>query len=133
MLDTPTLSLLQSALDYASTRQEALSNNIAIINTAGYVRQDASFSDVLACADSSGGNASLALLRKVPGHLGLGGEGEAAQIVADPTGAMRLDGNNVDMDLEMGRLAKNEIYFQGLSQLISGQFTDLKNVITGMK
>ncbi len=137
MLDSPTLNVLQSALDYASVRQEALANNIANVNTPGYARKDASFDQVLAQAsDGSSINAApLDGLRTDPMHMALGGSGgsKGAEIVAGPGGAMRLDGNNVDLDVEMGRMAKNEIYAQAVSELIAGHFSSLKSVIQEAK
>ena len=47
------------------------------------------------------------------------------------SGQMRLDGNNVDIDTETGRLTAAEIYYQGASQLLAGQFSGLKYVISG--
>lgn len=41
----------------------------------------------------------------------------------------RLDGNNVDIDIEMGNLAKNTIQYHVLAQRISDHFNKLKTVI----
>ena len=135
MLDTPTISVLQSALDYASVRQDALADNVANINTPGYQRRDASFDQVLAAANPRSPGTALSGLRDDPGQIPFGADAQAGKVeIETPAGGpMRLDGNNVDMDLEMGRLAKNQIYFQGLSQLMAGQFATLKYVIGGGK
>ena len=42
---------------------------------------------------------------------------------------MRVDENNVDMDVEMANLAKNTIIYNALVQKISGEFQRIKNVI----
>jgi flagellar basal-body rod protein FlgB len=42
---------------------------------------------------------------------------------------MRVDENNVDMDIEMANLAKNTIIYNTLIQKISGDFRRIKNVI----
>ena len=132
MLDTPIISTLQSALDYASVRQSALSDNIANINTPGYLRKDVSFDAVLRQA---GGGSTLAMETDAAGQLPSAGGGDSVpQITTDGSaGAMRLDGNNVDTDIEMGRLSKNEIYYQGLAQLTAQQFSDLRTAITDDK
>jgi flagellar basal-body rod protein FlgB len=44
---------------------------------------------------------------------------------------MRADGNNVDIDTETSRMAATEIYYQGVSQLMSAQFAGLKYQISG--
>ncbi len=136
MLDTPILSTLQSALDYASVRQSALSDNIANINTPGYQRKDVSFDSVLQQASSGSSGMPLGLATDAEGQItsasGSGADG-SPQITTDGSGAMRLDGNNVDTDVEMGRMAKNEIYYQGLAQITAQQFSDLRTAITDDK
>ena len=137
IINSPTLSVLQSALDYASTRQGALADNIANINTPGYQRKDASFASVLAAADPSGESAggALSLERDDPGQLDFAGDPASGKvsIETDSGGAMRVDGNNVDLDIEMGRLAKNQIYYQGLAELVGNQFAGLRFVIEEAK
>ena len=41
----------------------------------------------------------------------------------------RYDGNNVDIDNENAILAKNQIKYNGLMDLINKDFTGLKNVM----
>ena len=134
MLDSPTLSVLSEALDYSSARQSALADNIANINTPGYQRKDASFASVLAMANPENQTANLSAEIDDPGQIQFNpaADGKIA-IETDTGGAMRLDGNNVDMDVEMGRLAKNQIYYQGLTELVSNQFSGLKFVIEEAK
>lgn len=134
MLDTPILSTLQSALDYASVRQSALSDNIANINTPGYQRKDVSFDSVLEQAGGGPAGLPLAMATDAAGQMtGSASADESPHITTDGGGAMRLDGNNVDTDVEMGRLAKNQIYYQGLAQLTAQQFSDLRTAITDDK
>ena len=134
MLDTPILSTLQSALDYASVRQSALSDNVANINTPGYQRKDVSFDSVLQQAGSGASGMPLGLATDASGQMtGASDADGAPQITTDGSGAMRLDGNNVNTDVEMGRMAKNEIYYQGLAQITAQQFSDLRTAITDDK
>jgi flagellar basal-body rod protein FlgB len=143
MFDSPLINVLQSSLNYASVQQEALSENIANVNTPGYQRKDASFDSVLAAAENSGdasifsladGLTGSSLDRSDPRHIPIAGESSSSpEIQTDTSGAMRLDGNNLDLDVEMGKLAKNEIYYQGLTQMLAGEFAGLKNVIMGGK
>ncbi|MDR3710580.1 MAG: flagellar basal body rod protein FlgB [Capsulimonadaceae bacterium] len=132
MLDTPTLNVLSRALDYASTRQEVLANNIANANTPGYRRKEASFEDVLATAEG-GAPARIAQINASSRRFrenGINGR-PTVEVIETDDGAMRIDGNNVDMDAEMSRLAQNQIYYDTCAQLTSGQFTSLKSVIEG--
>jgi flagellar basal-body rod protein FlgB len=135
MLDTPTISVLETALDYASVRQDALADNLANVNTPGYQRKDASFAQVLAKAGGDDSAIPIAGLRDNARDFVIGTDPSSNNIdvETDGGGAMRLDGNNVDVDIEMGRVAKNDIYYQGLSDLIAGQFSTLKYVINSSK
>jgi flagellar basal-body rod protein FlgB len=132
MLDTPVLNLVSRALDYASTRQDVLANNIANANTPGFRRKDASFEDVLAMAQG-GSAARISQIKNNARHMFGSGDNATSdvEIVETNDGAMRVDGNNVDMDAEMSRLAQNQIYYQALGQIASGQFSSLKYVISG--
>ncbi len=132
MLETPTLSLMERALDYASKRQDALADNVANIDTPGYQRKDASFSDVLAAAstDQDDAGAPLTGLQSDPRDIPIGPNAAGPiQVVTDHSGAMRQDGNNIDMDAEMAKLAQNQVYYQTLTEIVSRQFSDLKYVI----
>ena len=42
---------------------------------------------------------------------------------------MRLDGNNVDIEMEMALMAKNTIRYSVLSQRLSNEFNKIKSVI----
>ena len=43
---------------------------------------------------------------------------------------MRLDGNNVDIDVEMAEVAKNQLYYSALATTLGGQISKLKSVIS---
>ena len=43
---------------------------------------------------------------------------------------MRVDGNNVDIDVEMANLAKNQIYYNAMAKKIGSYIQGVKNVIT---
>ena len=51
-------------------------------------------------------------------------------MVEDHTTIMRVDENNVDIDIEMATLAKNQLYFNALATEFGGYVTKMKNVIT---
>ncbi len=118
-MDTSTFTALSQALDLGSARLQAISNNLSNVNTPGFKRQDATFAALLQSAEDNDG---------IPP---LDGEGDGPTLVTQQGGSMRLDGNNVDIDAETSRMAAAEIYYQGASQLISGQFAGMKYAISG--
>ena len=87
----------------AALRHEALSENIANVNTPGYRRKDVDFHTALQNA-MPGGSAVLA----------------ATPIAAaDDAGApMRPDGNSVDIDTESANLAQNALEYEALTQVL---------------
>jgi flagellar basal-body rod protein FlgB len=132
MLETPTLNLLERALDYASVRQEALSNNIANINTPGYQRKEASFASVLAYAQNENGARQAGINNSTRDFFGASEGGRSSiDLFQTDEGSVRVDQNNVDMDAEMGRLAQNQVYYETCTQLVGSQFSNLKSVIEG--
>ncbi len=122
--------VLEKALDGSWLRNEAISQNIANVDTPGYKRKTVSFEKVLGEAmDSS----SFKGLRTDKRHLPIGGSDVGSVdigITQDNSSlSMRQDGNNVDIDNEMALMAKNNIQYNMLIQRISGQFQKLKSVI----
>ena len=113
------------AADAAWQRNEAISNNIANVDTPGYKRQDVAFESVLQQAlgnnryesmDDKVANVDLSRLR-----------GRAYVDYANYS--YRLDGNNVDIENENVMLAENQLKYQGLISSINQEFTNLKTVM----
>ena len=119
------INVLNRAADAAWQRNEALSNNIANVDTPGYKRQDVAFESVLQKAlgnnryesmDEKVSNINLSRLR-----------GRAYVDYANYS--YRLDGNNVDIENENVMLAENQLKYQGLISSINQEFTNLQTVM----
>ena len=129
------ITTLSQALDLGAARLQAISSNISNVNTPGFKRQDATFAALLDAAQSDGGG-SVAQATPDPRDLSMDddpGKTGRPTFTTQQNGAMRLDGNNVDMDAETSRMAAAQIYYEGAAQLLSGQFSNLKYVIAGGK
>ena len=114
------INVLDRAADAAWQRNEAISNNIANVDTPGYKRQDVAFESVLQQAlgnnryesmDDKVANVDLSRLR-----------GRAYVDYANYS--YRLDGNNVDIENENVMLAENQLKYQGLISSINQEFTN---------
>lgn len=131
LFSTGSFIALDKGLDAATLRQQVIANNVANINTPGFKKQDVSFEDEFAAAIA--GKQSSRMFRTEEGHLS--GESSLADVGVKVTTVkgttMRYDGNNVDIDEEMSKLAENNIRYQALSKLMSGRFGTLKTVING--
>ena len=119
------INVLTRAADAAWQRNEAISNNIANVDTPGYKRQDVAFESVLQKAlgnnryesmDEKVSNINLSRLR-----------GRAYVDYANYS--YRLDGNNVDIENENVMLAENQLKYQGLISSINQEFTNLQTVM----
>lgn len=118
------VNVLDKAADASWMRQEAISNNIANVNTPGYKRQDVAFEDSLQEAisnsryrstDEKVDNLSKADLR--------------IRSYTDSSGfSYRLDGNNVDIDTENAALARNQLKYNALVDSINHEFSMIKAV-----
>ena len=119
------INVLNRAADAAWQRNEAISNNIANVDTPGYKRQDVAFESVLQQAlgnnryqsmDDKVANVNLSRLR-----------GRAYVDYANYS--YRLDGNNVDIENENVMLAEYQLKYQGLISSINQEFTNLQTVM----
>ncbi len=134
-------SMLERAADACTMRHRAIANNIANVNTPGYKAKDVVFEEklkrYLGLEGSSGGRTGgrIELARTNRGHIGssrsgLGGAGLEPEMVVNEDTRIRPDGNNVDIDLEMAKLAENEIRYNSILSVIDRRFRILEYVIS---
>ncbi len=107
--------LLSRLIDVTQVRHQALAQNVANVNTPGYRRVDVQFEQALAQQLSKGTE---------PGH-----KMPQPELVEDQTTPTRLDGNNVEVDLEMARLNKNTLLGNTYLQLLSNRISMMKRAI----
>ena len=118
------VNVLDKAADASWMRQEAISNNIANVNTPGYKRQDVAVEDSLQEAISNSRYRStdekVANLSKADLRI---------RSYTDSSGfSYRLDGNNVDIDTENAALARNQLKYNALVDSINHEFSMIKAV-----
>lgn len=129
ILNDGTYELLKKALDASYLRQQAISNNIANINTPDYKADRVVFEQELKKSMSA---SSVSLKATHANHIGLqDAQREAApRLVKDQSPAMRNDGNNVDIDMEMANLAANQLLYNTLVQQTNQKISTLRHIIT---
>ena len=131
--DTPVLQVAERAMDHATARQRLLANNLANVNTPGYIRYDLPIP-----AEGARNRAVELALRHgipIPRMPDIPAPSTIAQTkpflpLPIPT-AMRTDGNTVDPEHELAALAENELRYAMLVRIASGQIRSLLNAITG--
>ncbi len=122
-----TADFLKTALDGASLRHIAISDNIANVNTPGYKRKTVNFEGVL--KDELDKN-KLRLHTTNDKHIRESlGTSLNSSIKENKNFSVRRDGNSVNIDIEVAERAKNEIYYSAISRQISRQFESINSVI----
>lgn len=123
-----TISRLENALNYSSTKQKIISQNIANVDTPNYKAKEVSFK---AAFNEALGN-TIGTYRTDKRHFTFHKDSASpAAIVTKKQLSYNENGNGVDIDKEMSDLAENQIYYNALTERISGKFSTLQNVIRG--
>lgn len=127
LFSSPSVSVLEQGLNAASLRHKVVSNNIANVNTPGFKKSEVIFEDLLQ-EQLGGGRLPLAITNG--NHLNGKSRSGSEPIVNTVTEtSFRTDGNNVDIDVEMANLAKNNIYYNALATQLNKNFANLKSAI----
>ncbi|CAB1059728.1 Flagellar basal-body rod protein FlgB [Olavius sp. associated proteobacterium Delta 1] len=127
-----TISLLERSLNLRSLNQRVLASNIANMDTPNYKAVELIVAEEMNRKEES--NSGISLVRTHVNHLPI--KNKAMNTVKlkaakAPDFSIRGDGNTVDIDRTMGRLAKNTLLFNAATQLISNKFKGLKNAMKG--
>jgi flagellar basal-body rod protein FlgB len=129
IFDKSSIPLLVKSLDAGMLRSRVIANNIANVNTPGYQRLEVNFEEELRKALDKN---KLKGLRTDEKHLNLG-SGDISKINAkvekpnDPT--LPSGVNNVDIDMEMSKLAENQILYNFSAKFLRGKFNKLNAAI----
>lgn len=101
------------------TRNEVIQNNISNVDTPGFKKQAVEFESVLANAVNMGqSTGTLNLLSVTPS-------------ITSPDSELyyRLDGNNVDIDIEMMELYKNSIRYDAYANSVNSIYKRIDMVL----
>ena len=119
ILFNDTIQVLTSMLQGTTLRHEVLSRNIANLETPGYRGQDVSFRTALRSAMLEG-----------PGEPGQAppeqGPHVRPVIQEEARRSMRQDGNTVDLDRQMVKVAQNAMHHNALIHLMNSRFNLLR-------
>ena len=133
IMNSSNFNYLPRAMVAANIRQEVIAHNIANVNTPNYKKSNLVFESLLSKElygeDTKG---KLQMARTHDNHLPPANVPFIAMptVVLDHETLMRVDHNNVDVDIEMANMAKNQIYFNALATQMRNYVDKVKNVIT---
>jgi len=103
--------ILEHMLDVAAFRNKVLTSNIANAYTSGYKAKDISFQREMEKAAGTGGSKSF-------------------DIYESATTMPNRDGNTVNVDFEMAKVAENTLIYDTAVQLMAMKARMKKNILT---
>ena len=134
LVNSTNFDYLSRGMAAASIRQEVISHNIANVNTPNFRKTVVEFEDLLAreIYGDEPEEGKLQMVRTNDRHLPHKPSAYHAEpnMVEDLGTIMRVDDNNVDIDIEMATLAKNQLYFNALATQLNTYITKVRNVMT---
>ena len=110
MIDS-TGSALYAALNGLAARQRVIANNVANVETPGYIAGRVRFEDSLRAA-IEGGDA-----------------GDSSVSTMSSAGPVNLNGNNVSLDTEVVALTQTDLAYQLMIQALNSKFGLLRTAI----
>ena len=123
------LNKLTTALNAYSIRNDAISNNIANVNTPNYKRKYVKFEEYMSKANDK---LTLKGARTNTRHIEIPSiKGSVPSLATDNSVSARQDGNNVNIDTEEIDGVKNYINYSMVADSLTNHFASLISGITG--
>ena len=127
-----TIARLEKALNLRSIQHRALASNIANMDTPNYKAVELDVAEKM--NRHNGSVPGIKLVRTHADHLPFRNhrtDSVSLKAVTPPAYSLRGDGNTVDIDQTMGRLAENTLLYNAAAKLISNKLKGLSKVIKG--
>ncbi|MZH15222.1 MAG: flagellar basal body rod protein FlgB [Nitrospinae bacterium] len=122
--------VMRKSLDLLSNRQNLISSNIGNLDTPGYTASDIDFQGQL--REALGSKGQLKLRATDERHYGPK-TSNISSLKPEPfeeEDAAKSNGNNVDVDKEMAKLAENQIVYNATIQLMLKRGSTVRAAIT---
>jgi flagellar basal-body rod protein FlgB len=124
--------ILQKGLDSLATQHQVIANNLANIDTPNFKRSVVSFQDKLRLALEPDQNSTLwrtnPMHFPLPNKMSINDFQPDVKTITETIG--RNDGNNVDLEMESGLLAENNLLYNSLADITGRYMANLKHSIT---
>lgn len=129
-----TLKALTTALNFREMRQELISSNVANANTPGFKAKKLDFEEALARALDVDGQMQMGVTDERHHNVGNGGFNNLEpEVYDDPNGVVSENGNTVDVEAEMAKMAENKLMYDALVQLINKKMGIMKYAVNSEK
>lgn len=110
--------LLEKMMDISTYRQRLLASNVANMDTPNYKAKDISFQKELDSAVSEAAGGVKGIKHKY-------------EVFESPSSMASRDGNTVNLDMEMAKVAENSMIFSTATQLLTMKVKMMKDAIKG--
>ena len=110
------LDLIDAGIKAETLRQKAIANNIANLETPGYRRVDVKFEELLAKCLRSSGEFDLSEVE--------------AQIYRPKQTPVKSNGNDVNLEAEIGQMIKNTLRHKTYIRLLSKKYNQIELAIS---
>lgn len=118
------INVLYKAMDATLLKQETINNNIANINTPGYKKQTVQFETYLSAElNRTNNKASKVDLESINGKV----------VLENPNYSMRMDENNVDVEVEIAEKSKNSLRYSTLVESVTNNFERFNTALNAIK
>jgi flagellar basal-body rod protein FlgB len=115
MSKTGIVELLEAGLRAEALRQKTVANNIANQQTPGYRRLDVKFEELLSKAIESGKESDFKKL--------------AAEIYQPKNTAVKPNGNDVSLEVEIGEMVKNSLRQKAFVRILNKIYSQIDDAI----
>ena len=119
MIQDQMFPFIENVLSWTAKRQQALSSNIANMDTPGYVAKDYSFREQLS---------GMAMASTSESHIALQAESTVQMVEMDAP--LKKNGNSVDLEQNMTELTKNALQYITLVQYLNQRLKTLRASIS---
>lgn len=127
-----TFSALNKAMDLRFKRHAVLASNVANSETPNFKGRELDFAGELsrALTYKSASKETEGLVKTNSSHMDIGGS-DGAHVILDRTSQVGADGNNVDLDISMGKISENSRSYNGAATYMALKLQLLKTAVRG--
>lgn len=125
-----TMRLLEQAMDLRAARHRVIASNIANEETPGYRAKELDFGEALRTANRLMATPVLRVTHAR--HLGSGAppsDRTQGRLTEVPAEELPLDGNSVNLELELAKLSDNALKFNSAAAIVSIRYRQLLSAI----
>ena len=123
----PTSTLLRKGLNVSADRQLLISANLGNLDTPGFKASDINFAKEMEKALGVGDALQMNVTNGK--HIGPNGNNGESEVFEEPDAA-KSNGNNVNPDKEMAKLAENQIMYNAVAQIYSKRSSTVRAAVT---